>query len=357
MSSHLHIVAISARTPLGLNAKASAAAVRAGIDGIIEHPFMTNNAGDPIPAIIDREINPALFGAERLSALAIPAIDALCAELAQLEKSFDKVPLLIGLPEFRPGWNAKCLAVFKRAIQNQNVGFDWQDTIELFPNGHAAGIIALKRAQDIILSGRSKLCIVGGVDSYFDPDTIDWLDENRRIIGENRRSAFIPGEGAGFLAVVGQELAFRFRNQSPAQIRAIGLAKEDKLINTDTICLGEGLTTAVRDALAPLSMPRDMIDVVYCDVNGERYRSEEWAFTVLKNPHTFKDPAGHELVSTYLGDVSAASAPLFIMLAMRSGQRGYAKGQRHLVWSSSNTGERSAVVFDIGSNVEQGAAL
>ena len=66
---------------------------------------------------------------------------------------------------------------------------------------------------------------------------------------------------------------------------------------------------------------------------------------------------GHELVSAYLGDVGAASASLFIMLAMRSGHRGYAKAQRHMVWNSSNTGERGAVVFEIGPKTEHEAFL
>lgn len=357
MVSNIYIGAVSARTPLGLNAKASAAAVRAGIDRIAEHPFMINKDGEPISSIIDSVLDPAVFGAERMAALATAALESLCEEIRPLSHVVSRVPLLIGLPEYRPGWNRETMAEFAYRIKTHPFGLKFDDTIETFPNGHASGIMALKRAQELIEHGIANLCIVGGVDSYFEPDTMEWLDEERRIIGEDRRSAFVPGEGAGFVAVTGNDLFGYFRDRSPARIRSISLAMESNLIYTDTICLGEGLSQAVRDALTPLSLPDEMVEVVYCDINGERYRAEEWAFAILRNPMGFTDPAGYELTTTYWGDVGAASVPLFLMLAVRSGRRGYAKGKRHMIWTSSNTGERGAVVFELGAQTERGFAL
>ncbi len=53
-------------------------------------------------------------------------------------------------------------------------------------------------ATEQIQQGAFEACLVGGVDSYFHPDTMEWLDANRQLAGAVSRSGFVPGEGAGF---------------------------------------------------------------------------------------------------------------------------------------------------------------
>ncbi len=56
MPARVRIVATGARTPVGLySALSAAAAVRAGISRLAEHPFMIDQAGDPMPAAMDRQ--------------------------------------------------------------------------------------------------------------------------------------------------------------------------------------------------------------------------------------------------------------------------------------------------------------
>jgi len=49
-----------ARTPLGLDCRASAAAVRAGISAIADHPFMIDRFGLPMKVTRDAELDPGL---------------------------------------------------------------------------------------------------------------------------------------------------------------------------------------------------------------------------------------------------------------------------------------------------------
>ena len=53
MAVSVHIIATGARTPLGLRAASSAATLRAGISGMGEHPFMIDQAGNPMPGALD----------------------------------------------------------------------------------------------------------------------------------------------------------------------------------------------------------------------------------------------------------------------------------------------------------------
>ena len=43
--------------------------------------------------------------------------------------------------------------------------------------------------------------IAGGVDSYFEADTLTWLDRQRRLARPDIRSGFPPGEGVALIAV------------------------------------------------------------------------------------------------------------------------------------------------------------
>lgn len=89
-----------------------------------------------------------------------------------------------------------------------------------------------------------------------------------------------------------------------------------------------------------------------CDINGERYRGEEWGFVCLRLSQYFDDPTAYDSPADCWGDMGAASGPLFIMLACQAIARGYAKGPRALLWTSSEGGLRGAAVIEtLGKNM------
>ncbi len=354
-SNGVHIAAVGARTPLGLTAESSAAAVRAGIDRLSDHPFMIDRLGNPMRAVMDRLLDPDLIGPERLVELIATALRDVGRKLLPLRGMIPDMPLLLGLPEIRPGWTEDSTRWVAQGIANLDLPFPLAG-IETFSRGHAAGLMAMEVAYSRIHSGQSELCLVGGVDSYFDADTMEWLDENKQLAGADTRSAFIPGEGAGCCLLASHQLLQRARLTSLAEIRSAHTAHEPHRIKTDTICLGQGLTAVVREAVKPLALPQEKIEGVICDINGERYRCEEWGFALLRTSPAFVDPTAYDLPASHWGDVGAASGPLFATLAIAAGQRGYAKGKHYLIWASSEGGERSAALLELNLQ-EQGARL
>ena len=169
-----------------------------------------------------------------------------------------------------------------------------QQEVNVFPLGHAAGVAALAAGVDRILAGGVDACLVGGVDSYFHPDTMEWLDANRQLSGAVSRSGFVPGEGAGFLLLGKAAAGVAPRGKPLSVVRAVATAREAKLIKTTDMCLGEGLTATVRKAVTGMSLPAERINSVICDVNGERYRSEEWGFVCLRVSQYFDDPTAYQ---------------------------------------------------------------
>lgn len=351
MATSVDIVSVGARTPVGMTADAAAASVRAGITRLSEHPYMIDQLGGPMPAAIDPRLEPSLTGPGRLLALAETALRETCETLAAAPSARLRVPLYLALPEVRPGFTMRDV----RAVQSglARLGALPLDIVEVtvLPQGHAAGLAALDVAVRRIRDDVFIACLVGGVDSYFHADTMEWLDANRQLVGAVSRSGFVPGEGAGFCLLMSDRLRTRIGLLSLARVASVAVGRETKLIKTSAMCFGEGLTATVREALGDLKSTPRAIDEIICDINTERYRGEEWGFVCLRLALTFDDPTGYLAPADCWGDVGAASGPLFAMLACRAAARGAAKGPRTMLWASSEGGLRGAAILETDSTV------
>ena len=71
---HVYVVALGASTPLGRDVWSSAAAVRAGLNGFTEHPYMIDTAGERMRVAAAPWLDPDLAGTFRVEALLLPAM-------------------------------------------------------------------------------------------------------------------------------------------------------------------------------------------------------------------------------------------------------------------------------------------
>jgi 3-oxoacyl-[acyl-carrier-protein] synthase I len=345
MRSPILIVATGARTPVGLTAETTAAAVRAGISRQGEHPFMFDHKGDSVLCAIDGRLDPCLLGWARLVRLAAAALTEIVEKLTHGASWPSLVQVLLALPESRPGFSDADAKHVLQKLQSTQSSERMNFTTESFGRGHAGGLQALAEAARRIQGGHSELCLAGGVDSYFEADTLDWLQSHRQLTGTDVRSGFVPGEGAGFVALGTESVRRQLRLPTLGHVRGTGIAVETKLIKTEAINLGEGLARALLDATRDLRLPEEGPDAIYCDINGERFRTEEWGFTVLRAQKALKDSA-YEAPADRWGDVGAACGPLFCNLAVQSWARQYAPGPRALAFAGSEGGTRGVAVLE-----------
>lgn len=346
MSTSAWMVVTGVRTPLGLDSPASAAAVRAAISAVGKHPFMVDQAGDAVPNAMDTQVAPELTGPARLLALALGALQELSAVLATAAGGRQALPVYLALPEWRPGFTQQdAQAVRAGLLAAGGLSFDISQVFSL-PQGHAAGLAALHKASENIRSGALDACIVGGVDTYLHADTIEWLDANRQLAGAVSRGGFVPGEGAGFCLLMSDAACRRCGLGASVRVAAAATGRETRLIKTQDVCLGQGLTQVVRDALTTPPGGARRVDSIICDINAERYRGDEWGFVCLRLSQHFTDPTAYLSPADCWGDMGAASGPLFAMLACQAAARGYAAGPRTLLWASSEGGLRSAVLLE-----------
>jgi len=339
------VVAIGARTPVGLCADASAAAVRAALTRLSLHPFMIDRTGSPVTLARDGALEVKVPLADRCAEMGAAALEEACEPLRGRGKA--KAALYVALPEERPGWTGADARHVMQRLTRAAAAVCEVGNVLSFPRGHAAGALAIELAVRELEAGTIEWALVGGVDSYLDCDTIDWLDRNRQLQNEANRVGFHPGEGAGFVLLCRTQVARQVTMPPLLTVLGIGTTQEPKRIKSDTICIGEGLTDAIRRATAPLELPRQKIVTTYCDINGERYRSEEFLYVPLRHWGPFVDSNAYEAPADCWGDVGAASIPLFIVLAAVSGRRAWARGRNVLVWASSEGGTRGAITLEI----------
>jgi 3-oxoacyl-[acyl-carrier-protein] synthase-1 len=298
------IIGLGVRCAVGLDAPAAAAAVRAGISGIREHPYMLDKAGEPMVVALEPTLDAALQGPERFAHLAEPALKEALSPLAERNVGMQSVHTLVGTPDPRPGLPAGIEDALDRLVASATDSKTRPRTT-LLPNGHAA--------EGILKSSEN-------------------------------RNGFPPGEAAGFCLLTTGATALELRLPVLGWLETFGSAREKSPIRTPTICVGRGLSETIQQATAPLRLPEERVDESICDLNGEPYRSEEFALTVLRTQMAFVDFSRFVTPADCWGDVGAASGPLFANLAIAAGLRGYAKGLRTMIWASSEGGDRAAAV-------------
>lgn len=346
-ASPVFVAALGASTPLGRDAWASAAAVRAGISAFVEHPYMIDSAGVPMRVAVAPWLDPALGGSERFQALLFPAIKQALAPLeAHVGRSL-RVALSLGLPAPRPGLDANLERALALAMRDHFPGRF--AALASFPVGHAGGLLALDAALVSLARSAFDVCVVAGVDSYIEPETLEWLETQEQLHSAgtlNNAWGFIPGEAAGALLLVRRETAEQLGLTSLARVLGVGKATEANRIKTATVCIGEGLTTAFRSALVHLP-PGHTISDVYCDMNGEPYRADEYGFCALRTKEAFEAVSEFVAPADCWGDVAAAGGPLHVMLAAVAGAKSYAKGALAMAWSSAEGGERCAALLAV----------
>lgn len=338
------IVGVGVRCAVGLEARAAAAAVRAGVAGFADHPYMIDKVGEPVVVAREPSLDAALQGPERFAGLARPALIEALAPLTERNMSTRSVRAVIGTPEPRPGLPDGIGAALDRLVA-EVIDEPGGPRPTCLPRGNAAGLLAMRHAYEMILAGRTRLCLAGGVDSYLTAECLEHMDAQGILKSSANRNGFLPGEAAGFCLLARGATAREFELPVLAWVETTGCAVEESCIRTATVCVGRGLSDAIEQALEPLQMPQDRVDESICDLNGEPYRSEEFAFTVLRTQKSFIDFSRFVTPADCWGDVGAASGPLFASLAAAAYARGYAKGPRTMLWASSEGGDRAAVVL------------
>lgn len=330
--------------PVGLYAAAACAAIRAGISGFIELRYADDDGVPILGARVPPTRRPlAESGPERIvDLLALALLD--CTNAAP-PCDLEAIPLLVGVAEQgRPGGLSPAHASGLLAALDRRAGLRFHPRLSrVFATGHTAAFRALNAARELVNDGAALACLVAGVDSYLNPETLLWLNSHARLKTPRNSDGVIPGEAAACVLV-----------ERPAQpsrdvleLAGLGFGHERAAILTEEPPLqGLGLTAAVRDALAEARLQLHEVDVRSSDVAGESYAFKELALSLQKLMRVRREvlPIWH--AADIIGDTGAAAGAVQLVIAMQALRRGYAPGRRFACHASAVPGDRAAAILE-----------
>ncbi len=343
----LYIAGIGMITPVGANTAMTSASVEAGISGYSVSGYSTQ-AGEPVtmarvPDQIFAEFNGEIDEGDRfnprhdrVTKMAIMAISEACAQ----GKSEQAVPLVLAMSDAETD-DEGLSSLLENLASNIKPWITPELSRSLY-SGRASGIEAIDFAFRYLYDSKYPYLLVGGSDSYEDTSRLMPLDSMERLRTETSPDAFVPGEAASFLLLTPHINLAREHNGHVIALLQPGIAEEKGHLFSNEPYRGDGLDQAFKASL--ISQPEQSIHSIYSSMNGENHWAKEYGVAFLRNRKAFKDPVCIEHPADCFGDIGSATATSLIALAAENLYKNN-QAQAHLVYSSSDTAKRGAIVL------------
>jgi 3-oxoacyl-[acyl-carrier-protein] synthase I len=342
-TTHVVLLASGMVTAIGFNAPATLAALRAGVSGISRLPWLDPESGEALSGA--KVALPHWWeGVGKLADLVAPAIHECLQSIAPAE--WQNIPILIGVaaPE-RPGRlpdieQTLLAAVFERlGLRTHSPNYAASGT---FAGDQFSGAQGLQHAHHLIHSGAARFVVVAGVDSYLRQATLKAYATRRRLMTPSNSNGFFPGE-AGAAVLVGAQ-----RDARPGDLRVAGFGTAQEPVPIETVggFQAQGLTQAVKQALASGGLEMRQVDLRLTDLSGEHYKFKEAAFVITRLDRGERaEPLDLWHPVEYLGEIGAAILPCLLAWAAHAHREGYAAGPTTLCHVGSDAGARAAIVL------------
>jgi 3-oxoacyl-[acyl-carrier-protein] synthase-1 len=347
MSTALAVLRVGMCCSVGLDAAQTASSIRAGVtrksaSRLLDakgKPVILGHLADEllprlVPALAGR-VGPDSLEARLLRLGGRPLRDVLARQFADVS-----LPMLLAGPQAIPGEPDFLSSEFPALLAAQ-AKVKIEPASRVVGRGGTGFFEAILAARDeLLVPGRSQFAIVGAIDSWFDDRRIAVLERDDRLRTFGPQDAFTPGEAAAFM-ILATEASCRRHSLTPlAWITAISLADGSKRRP-----IGEALATACSSVLATM---REPVALVMAGLNGENGSAREWGVAALRNREQLATTLRVEHPAEYTGDTGAALAPMMLATAALHLRARTAVGPA-LVWSSSESGQRGALVLYAGS--------
>lgn len=321
---------------VGLSAPAACAAIRCGLNNFSETRFM-DGSGEWITAA-QVPLETPYRGRAKLAHMAAMAVQEAAAGLTDDE--IRATPLILCLPEAdRPGRMADIDPSLLQEIR-EITGLPFDTHAAVIAQGRVGGVQAIDQANALMLNGRFPRVLIVGTDTYVTAGILSAFEQENRILTEKNSNGFIPGEAAAAVLLVPATAA----RHAAVAVRGIGFGREQAHIRSDHPLRAEGMTQAVKGALAMAGCALGDLDYRICDLSGEQYYFKEAALLLSRVLRKRKEEFDIWHPAECVGETGAAIVPIILAVAAAAAAKGYAKGDGVLCHFSNDDGQRAAIV-------------
>ena len=334
MSAPLAITGVGLVSSVGLSAPASCAAIRAKLTNPTETRFRDSAGG----WIMGHQValSQPWRGLTKLAKMAVMAIRECLAEIPCSD--WPAIPLLLCVAEReRPGRIAGLDEELFGEIQAE-LGAQFSSASLIIPQGRVAVGIALDRARRLIRERAAPLVLIVATDSLLSWPPLSQYDQQLRLLTKDNSDGFMPGEGAGAVLVA------EANDGRQVWCNGIGFGLEPAHIYSGEPLRGDGLTQAVKGALAEAGWGLQDIDYRISDLTGEQFYFKEASFAHTRLLRLRKEEFELWHPAESIGVTGATSSLACVVLMYMAAVRDYAPGPRAVLQFGSDMGSRAAVV-------------
>lgn len=333
-ASGISIVRTGLATAVGLSSPTSCAAFRAKLTNPSVTRFM-GNGGQWIGAH-QVPLQKAWQGRARLAELAAMAIEEALQDWPS-ERDYT-LPLLLCVAEpDRPGRLQGLDDQLFTEIQ-ELTHRRFAKSSAIINHGRVSVATALLKARSLIESGVPRV-LIAAVDSLLHGASLSHYLREGRLLGPHNPDGFVPGEGAGAL-LIGPET-----EQAALVCCGVGFANETANIGSGLPLRADGLTAAVRTALAEAHCEMHDMDYRITDASGEQYYFKEAALALTRCLRQRKADFEIWHPAECTGEAGALVGVSILAWADAAGRKGYAKGNAVLAHLSNDDGRRAALAL------------
>jgi hypothetical protein len=284
-------------------------------------------------AFVYRYNEPRDYG-ERLRRLISGAL-AQCREAVERLAPPAQIPLHIVLPQ----WMEKhpSLAELNGRIQRSH---SWCGSLTFHFGGPAESLALVSQLAATVYRGQREMVLLCAADSYIFPALLDHLSDAEVVLNQNNPYGFVPGEAACAL-LISRETFIRGRIPSQGSIEWVKTSAEPENIQAPQGVIGRGLAICFN-----LGKQWELARLLI-DLNGERYRAEEFGFAIAASPqdlmHLANDP---EAPALQMGDLGSATGLVYAALALAEPKKrpDAVPGNAALISISSRSGARATMI-------------
>jgi len=323
-------------TSVGLTAPASCAAFRAKLTNPTQTRFI-DSGGDWIMAH-QVPLPQPWRGLTKLAKMAALVIDE---ELEGVPKTeWPQLPLILCVAEKeRPGRMAGLEDELFLNIQDE-LGVRFAPQSAIVTQGRAGVAVALLQGRTLIERAKLRRVLIVATDSLLSWPTLSHYEQHARLLTAKNSDGFMPGEGAGAL-LVGPAL----READELVCTGIGFAREAAHIDSGEPLRAEGLSQAVRNALAEAGCQMHDMDFRITDNSGEQYYFKEAALALARTLRKLKDEFDIWHPAECTGEVGATSGVSIVAAAHAACDKQYTRGPNILAHMANDAGQRAAVAL------------
>lgn len=349
-ANSVHVVGLGVQTSIGLTLPSTIAAIRGSICRFRVYDHLRDHrTGEALTLALLSTLDRTLPAFERMRHLATgAALQALApwsALLPSLSGDAARLPAIVAIPATRPGWlHPAGLRLVREILVSLPFEFDALGSFVL-PGAHTAGFGALALACEKIRRREAELFLVGGVESYADIDTLDWIASQERLKSESTPFGMIPGEAASFLLLASDTVVMQKGLISFGEIIDVHQTVEADPWYTYRPSTANALTEALFGVLVPPGeAPRQAV-TTYADLNGEAWRAEEWNLAYVRTGRYHGHPLDLRHPPQCTGDIGAATGSFLVAMACFDFNYDDSAGTTALAWAASDVLPYRAACF------------